>query len=536
MSFITETIFGILGGLGLFIYGMQRMTDGLQTVAGDRLKGIMESFTSNRLKGVFVGAGITAVIQSSSVTTTMLVGFVNAGILTLTQAVSVVLGANIGTTITAQIISLKIDKLALPAIAIGFALNFLGRRSRIKNIGMILMGFGMLFLGLTVMKDSVKFLRNSQWAIDTLVNFSENPLLGILAGVLVTVAVQSSSASIGLLLSLAAGGLISINAAIPILLGDNIGTCITALLASIGANTSARRTAVAHTLFNIIGTIIVLLLLPIYKEIVLLTSSDISRQIANAHTLFNVVNTIIFFPLMPYLIIAVEKIVPGDQDEKTTYLDERLLITPALAIEQVKSEIDYMGKTTAEMFDLSSRILTEKKFDLETKVLKRESIVDLLQREITDYLVRLSQKKLTVYQSRIYSAYMHIIGDLERIGDHSENLSKLNMKIIDSKNSLSPEAGKEISQLTEAAREFLNKTLDFLAGGTMFNLNGAYVLEDNIDIMVHRIRKHHINRLNEGNCSVVTGLIFMDMLHNFEKIGDHSLNICQQIEEELLIS
>jgi len=528
-----ETIFGIIGGLGLFIYGMHRMTNGLQEVAGDRLKGIMETLTKNRLKAILVGAGVTAVIQSSSVTTTILVGLVNAGIVSLVQAVGVVMGANIGTTITAQIIALKIEKLALPAIGIGFSFHFLGKRNRVKNIGLIIMGFGMLFLGLEIMKDSVKFLRSSPWATDVLISLSHRPLLGVLAGILVTVSIQSSSASIGLLLSLAAGGLVDINAAIPILLGDNIGTCITALLASIGANTSAKRTAAAHTLFNVFGTILILILLPLYEKIILLTATDISHQIANAHTLFNVINTIIFFPLTNFLIKVVIKVVPGEDGEKKTYLDERLLLTPAVAIEQVRREIIYMGETVTEMFDLSNRILTEKKFDLEAKVLKKEATVDLLQKEITDYLVRLAQRKLTEHQSRIHSAYMHIIGDIERIGDHAENLSKLNMKVIDSKYPFSSQAREELAEITEATGQFLNKTLNFLIGETPVNLKKAFVMEDNIDLMVRRMRKHHIKRLNEGVCTVTSGLIFMDMLHNFEKIGDHSINICQRIEEEL---
>ncbi len=527
-----ETIFGIVGGLGLFIYGMQQMSGALQAVAGDRLKDIMESLTGNRLKAILAGAVTTAILQSSSITTTILVGFVNAGILNLAQAVGVVMGANIGTTITAQILALKIDKLALPAIGIGFAIHFLGKRSRVKNIGMILLGFGMIFLGLMIMKDTVHFLRSSPWVRDTLISFSDQPLYGVLAGIIVTVSVQSSSASIGLLLGLAAAGLINISAAIPILLGTNIGTCVTALLASIGTNTSAKRTAMAHVLFNVIGTAIVLLLLPFYRKIIVTTATDISHQIANAHTLFNVMNTILFFPFVKYLILAVEKIIPrGEEEEETrSFLDERLLLTPVLALEQVKNEINYVGKTTAKMLDWSYQILTEKRYELQAKVLKKESVVDVLQKDITNYLVLLSRKKLTTRQSKTYSAYMHIVGDLERIGDHAENLSKLGMRLIDSKHSFSPEAMQEISEMNTAARDFLSKTLGFLAGETSMMLKEAYACEDKIDNLMEQMQEHHITRLNNGSCTVPAGLIFMDYLHNYEKIGDHSLNICQQVD------
>ncbi len=530
---VFKTISGIIGGLGLFIYGMQQMSHGLQATAGDRLKGIMESLTESRVKAILVGALTTAIIQSSSVTTTILVGFVNAGILSFVQAVGVIMGANIGTTITAQLIALKIDKLALPAIGIGFGIYFLAKRTRTKNIGLILLGFGMLFLGLNIMKETVKFLRTSPWLTETLLSLSDHPIYGVLAGIIVTVSVQSSSASIGLLLSLAAGGLLSIDAAIPILLGDNIGTCITALLASIGTNTSAKRTAMAHVLFNVIGTVIVLLLLPLYKKIILLTATDISHQIANAHTLFNVLNTLLFFPFVHYLILAVEKIVKkGDDDEeKRTNLDERLLVTPVLAQEQVKNEIDYIGRTVTKMYDWSFRILTEKKFELEKKVLKKESVVDLLQKEITHYLVLLSKGELTTHQSQVYSAYMHMVGDLERIGDHAENLSKLAMRIIDSNQPLTEDAMKEISELNSLTRNFLQKALNALAAGSPMDLNEANSCEDSIDNMVHRMKKRHIERLNKDQCSVYAGLIFMDLLHNYEKIGDHTLNICQRAHE-----
>ncbi len=293
---IKDIIFGTVGGLGLFLYGIHIMSDALQKVAGDKMRKILGIITNKAFFGLLAGAGITSIIQSSSATTVMVIGFVNAGLMTLKQAVGVIFGANIGTTITAQLIAFKITHYVLPIIGIGFALHFFSKKRMPKQVGMVIFGFGLLLLGLSIMTDTVRFLRSSQAVEDIFVNFSRTPILGVLAGMIVTVIVQSSSATVGITMALGMGGLIDINAAIPLLLGDNIGTCVTGMLASIGTNVGARRAAVAHVLFNITGTAIVLLLLPAYKALVMYTANDIGRQIANAHTLFNVINAFLFLP------------------------------------------------------------------------------------------------------------------------------------------------------------------------------------------------------------------------------------------------
>ncbi len=438
---VQQIIFGTVGGLGLLIYGIQLMGDGLQQVAGDRMRKILSALTDKPLMGVFVGAVVTSIIQSSSATTVLLVGFINAGLITLTQAVGVIMGANIGTTVTAQIIALKLTDYAMPAIGLGFGLTFFCKKSLYKNIGRIVLGLGLLFLGLSTMSGAVKFLRQHEAISAFLLSLSRNPLLGVLAGIIVTVTVQSSSASIGLLLSLSASGLIDLSAAIPILLGDNIGTCITAIFASIGASLSAKRAAVFHTVFNIIGTVIVLLLLPYYETIIRHTSGNIAHQIANAHTLFNVANTIILFPFMSLLIKMVIKIVPGkEEEERLNYLDERLLNTPAIAIGQVKNEIVYMGNTVHEMLGLSINGFFNNDHKLFQKVIKKEGVVDLLEKDISHYLVKISQRRITPQISQQISSYMNIINDLERIGDHSENLTKLAQRLLDGKARFTPAA------------------------------------------------------------------------------------------------
>jgi phosphate:Na+ symporter len=526
---IKQVLFGTLGGLGLLIYGIQLMGDGLQKVAGDRMRKILETLTNSSAMGVLVGALVTSIIQSSSATTVLLIGFINAGLITLRQAVGVIMGANIGTTVTAQLIALNLTDYALPAIGIGFGLMFFSRRVTYKNIGRIILGFGLLFLGLSTMSGSVKFLREHPAVKDFLLSLSDYPLLGILAGILITVVIQSSSASIGLLLSLAGSGLISLPAAIPILLGDNIGTCVTAVIASIGASTSAKRAAAVHTTFNIIGTMIVLPLLPYYNIIIQRTATDISHQIANAHTLFNVVNTIILFPFISLLISLVTRLVPGEEKETPNYLDDRLLNTPVVALDQAKNEIVYMGNSVHDMLTWAVTGFFDKDYKLFSKVEKKEQIVDVLEKDISHYLVKISQLSITPEISRRLSSFLHIINDLERIGDHSENLTKLGQRFLESKSCFSLAAMEEIKLLYEENSHFVKDVVEAIRKDDHKLARESFKHEKDVDRLVAEFRQNHINRLNDGSCQVVPGLIFVDILNNFEKIGDHAYNICEAV-------
>jgi phosphate:Na+ symporter len=526
---IKQVLFGTIGGLGLLIYGIQLMGDGLQQVAGDRMRKILSTLTNNALMGVMVGAVVTSIIQSSSATTVLLVGFINAGLMTLKQAVGVIMGANIGTTVTAQLIALKLTDYALPAIGIGFGFTFFSKRTLHKNIGRIILGFGLLFLGLSTMSGAVKFLRQHEAVRGFLLSLSDHPLLGVLAGILVTVAVQSSSASIGLLLTLAATGLLDLSAAIPILLGDNIGTCVTALLASIGTSVSAKRAAMAHTVFNTVGTVIVLLLLPYYETIIKYTAGDIAHQIANAHTLFNVVNTIILFPFISLLIKFVTKIVPGEEVETPNYLDERLLNTPVLALDQARNEIIYMGDSAKDMLSLAVDGLLNKDYKLFDKVNKKEQVVDELEKDISQYLVKISQRDITPQISKQLSSCLHMINDLERIGDHAENVTKLSRRLLDSKSGFSPAAWEEVRNLYDKTRHFVEDTVEAIKNDDRKLARESFKYEKDVDRMVGEYRQNHIKRLNEGTCDVIAGLIFVDLLNNFEKIGDHAYNICEAV-------
>ncbi|MDI6637835.1 MAG: Na/Pi cotransporter family protein, partial [Bacillota bacterium] len=424
-------ISGLLGGLGLFIYGMMQMGDGLQKAAGDRMRRILEALTARTWMGVIVGAVVTAVIQSSSATTVMLVSFVNAGLMTLKQAVGVIMGANIGTTITAQLIAFDLSDLALPAVGLGFIITFFSRKKIHKYLGQVILGFGLLFLGMTVMADTMKPLRNNPAFVQWIANFGKYPLLGVLVGLAMTVIIQSSSATIGLLMAAASQGLVGFDTAIPVLFGDNIGTCVTAVLASIGASLSARRTALAHVLFNVFGTILFLTLLPFFKTFVhvVTPSGNIERLIANAHTSFNVLNTLVWLPMAGVLARIATTVYPGQEivmEHGPKYLDRRMLSTPSVALQLAVKELVRMAGIAREMVkDAGQALLAGKPSAVSKSINAREEVVDNLQSEIILYLSTLmAQGVLTQPQSTRLAGMLHVVNDIERIGDHAVNISE----------------------------------------------------------------------------------------------------------------
>lgn len=556
-----QLLFGLLGGLGLFLFGMKTMSDGLQKIAGDRMRKILAALTNNRLIGTLVGIGVTAIIQSSSATTVMTVGFVNAGLLSLTQAIGVVLGANIGTTVTAQLIAFKITKFALPAIGIGAGLKLFSKRKKYVYIGEIILGFGILFFGLSTMKHAFDPLKASEEFRQLFLLVGDYKLLGVLIGALLTVIVQSSSATIGITLALATSGLLSFEASVALILGENIGTTITANLAAIGTNLAARRTAFAHFLFNSIGTLYLLLLFPVYlKFIAAITPGDadfaiqtqaqaesfsaaigdkpyIARHIANSHTIFNILNTLIFLPLIGVLAKLSTLIVRGRDEVETLqvkFIDNRVLNTPPIAIGQARRETQRMANITLEMLEKTTRFLE----DGDTKAIhgleKREELVDMLQKEITDFLVKLSQHSISTETSESIGSLMHMVNDLERVGDHCENLWELGLRKIESKISFSETGENEIAAIGDKAKEFLlyiiesmERTDSTASDSSVATKSMEY--EDAIDDMERTMRVSHIARLNTGECAVQPGLIFIDILHNFEKIGDHTFNVSEAV-------
>lgn len=422
-----EVFTGLFGGLGLFLYGMNMMSEGLENVAGKKLKTILERITTNRLMGVFVGTIVTAIIQSSSATTVMVVSFVNAGLMSLMQATGVIIGSNIGTTVTAQMVSLKLEVIAPIFIGIGAIVMLVAKKKKVKDIAFISLGFGILFLGMGIMSSSMKPISEATLFNKFIVAVGNNVLLGVLVGLLMTAIIQSSSATTGILVALASAGTIDLKIAFPIVLGCNIGTCITAILASLTANRTAKKAALIHLLFNVFGT---LLFLPFVAQVVTLvegwTPGKVARQVANVHTLFNIVTTIIIFPCITYLVKFVNSILPDKDDvEKigAIYLDKKLLETPMVASGQVLKETMRMANIAKDNFKLAmDGFLNDDENKIEL-VYENENLINILEKEITEYLIDISQHNLPEENAKLISYAYHTINDIERIGDHANNIA-----------------------------------------------------------------------------------------------------------------
>jgi len=551
-----KLLFGLFGGLGLFLYGMKILSDGLQKIAGDRMRKILGALTNNRLIGALVGIAVTVIIQSSTATTVMVVGFVNAGLMSLMQAIGVVLGANIGTTVTAQLIAFNISKYALPAIGLGAAMKLFSKRKKYIYIGEIILGFGLLFFGLATMKLAFEPLKSSNEFHNLFLLVGNYKLLGVLIGALLTVIVQSSSATIGITLALATSGLLTFEGSVALILGENIGTTITANLAAIGTNLAAKRTAFTHFLFNILGTLLILSLFSVYlKFISAITPGDadfviqtqaqadsfaaaigdkpyIARHIANTHTMFNLINVIIFLPFTGLLAKISTLIVRGEDDIEhlqVKYIDNRVLNTPPIAIGQARRETKRMAEIALEMIDETNQFLEDGEMKRVRGLEQREELIDLLQKEITNFLVSLSQKSISTETSESIGTLMGMVNDLERIGDHCENLWELGMRKFDGKIAFSEVGVSEISEIAERVREFLKYVIDAMDSRDQTIGMKSMAYEDSIDDLERTLRKNHIARLNTGECAVQPGLIFIDMLHNYEKIGDHTFNLSEAI-------
>jgi phosphate:Na+ symporter len=539
-----DLTFQLLGGLGFFLFGMKYMSEGLRKVASDRLKNILTYLTKKRFVALLMGAGVTALIQSSSAMTVMLVGFVNAGLMTFKQALPVVLGANIGTTFTAWLVSFfavfKITHYALPAVGIGFIMMVLARRSTMKQWGEVLFGFGVLFVGIGFMKDAFEPLESSERILDIMVNFSKYPILGVLVGMVVTVLLQSSSATIALVQILAFNGLIDFPSAIPIILGDNIGTTITAQIARIGGTTGARRVAWAHTLFNVIGTMYMLVFLYTgwYNRFIQwiipgeLAPNNIMLHIALSHSIFNVSNAVIFFPLIPALQKFVERMVKptGDAvDMEPQYLEKHLLETPVIALEQSKKEIIRMLALSGSALKNAYDLYRTGEIGLSRKVVRREQAVDNLQAEITRYLIDISMEGLAEEEAEQIPVFIHSVNDIERISDNAVNIMELGQRRSDKKLILSDGAFKELDEMYEVVRDMIRDIERGLETGDVEAAREAMIKEDELNRMQSSLRKSHTKRLSEGSCMMLSGIIYIDCVDCLEKIGDHLSNIAKGI-------
>ncbi|MGN9165070.1 Na/Pi cotransporter family protein [Tissierellaceae bacterium HCP3S3_D8] len=523
----------VLGGLALFLYGMNIMGASLEKAAGKKLNRLIEVLTTNRFMAVIVGALVTMVVQSSSATTVMVIGFVNAGLMTLSQAVGVIMGANIGTTITAQIIALNLADYAPIAVAIGVALWIGSSKTKIQNIAEIFIGFGILFIGMDMMSSGLKPLANNPMFSNLILSL-RNPVMGALAGLLITTVVQSSSASIGLLQALAGEGLIGIDIAFPILFGENIGTTTTALLSSIGANINAKRAAIIHFLFNLIGTIIFMTLLryPVEWLVKIISPTNVQSQIANAHTLFNVINVIIQFPFMGFLVRAAEWLAPGGEEvemEASIYLDSRILETPSIALGQANKEVLRMGDLVLQNLALSRIVLADEKYDGIEEVYEREKLINKIEREITEYLVKLSNEPLSDSQHSEVNTLLYIINDIERVGDHVENVVELSQDKLEKNLEFSKFAVEGLHEMFDKCQEAFTKAMEAFEFGNRELVNQVMALEEEVDILEKKNRADHINRLNKMECQTEPGIIFLDAISNLERVSDHSLNISMYV-------
>lgn len=532
----TELIFGIIGGLGLFLYGMQLLSDGLQKVTGDRIQKVMEFLTNKPIMGVATGALITSIIQSSSATSVITIGLVNAGLLSLKQAVSVIVGANIGTTITAQIVSFRLEKYALPAIGIGFIVNFLAKKRSYKYFGQILLGFGILFLGLYTMSQAVRPLRNYTPFLNLLTNISHNPLLGIVVAAIFTAIIQSSSATTAIIIAMSIQGIMGIEAAIPLVLGSNIGTCFTAVIASIGSSITGKRVAISHLFFNIGGVVLFFFFLSKFSYLVSLTSSSIPRQIANAHTLFNLINAVILLPFLSLFIKLVVKVLPGEEiviKKGPIYLNKDMLNTPSIALSQATKELVRMGEMVESMLNDVMMSFIQNDLNVLKSVYLKEEVVNTLEKEITKYLVLISQSSLSPEQSKRLTDLLNIVNDIERVGDHAENLAELAEEKINEKLPFSEKALSELKFMFSKVQFSLNKSISALRNRDIALAREVALKEDEIDKIEKELRANHIKRLNQGICYPESGVIFLDVISNLERVGDHANNISLMVIDEL---
>ena len=524
-------LLGLFSGLALFLFGMEFMGDGLENAAGSRLKSFFDKAITNPLKGALVGTIVTAIIQSSSATTVMVVGFVNAGLMSLYQAVGVIMGANIGTTITGQLITFKIDDYIPLFIIIGAALILFMKQEKRKEIGKIVFGFGLLFMGLSQMKDAMSPIAQTTFFQDLILTLEGNMFLGILVGAAMTAVVQSSSASTAILLSLAATGAISLQVAIPILFGNNIGTCVTALLSSLNANKVAKKAAFIHLSFNLIGTLIFLPLINILSQVVMYMGGDIDKQIANAHTIFNIVNAIILLPFAGVFVKLANLALKDKEGENPTInrLDRRFLETPAIAFEQAFQESLTMYDLAKENLTLSTNALIDGKVTNLKKIFKNESEINRLERELSTFLVSISSHDITEVDTNRIASMIKIISDIERIGDHSKNIAELAEEVSTSKLTFTSDALEELRLMYNYTIESINSSYASYKNNNLQKANDTMIFEENIDRLEELLRDKHIQRLSQNKCNAHSGAVFLDAISNFERIGDHSINIAEYV-------
>ena len=537
-------IIPFVGGLGMFIYGMQIMAQGLENAAGDRMKSLLGVLTKNKFFGVLLGAFITAVIQSSSATTVMVVGFVNAGIMNLQQAMGVIMGANVGTTITGWLVSsvewaefLSPSTLAPLAIMLGVIIMLTGKRRSSKDVSSIVIGFGLLFVGISTMSVSVAPLKDSEAFCSIFVKLGHNPILGIIAGAVVTAVIQSSSASVGILQSLAAAGLVPFGAAIYIIMGQNIGTCVTAILSSMGAKKNAKTAALMHLLFNIIGTVLFSIVAIIYLKTVnpaWATGTITQTQISMVHTIFNIATTVMLFPLSDYIIKLAKKIgkvEDGEKDDSMVLLDERMMETPSLALQSLSSEVIRMGHIVEKSLQVAKDVLFSLNEDEIQLLREDEETVDKLSAGITSYAIKLTSLQISQREHQDVAHILQVVSDMERISDYCENISEFAEALAEKKVMFSEVGREHLTEMIEVCTDSYLNALKAFEENDKDSALKTIEKETEADGMEISLRAKHIERLTNNQCNTEAGIVFLDTLVCMERISDHARNIAEEVLE-----
>ena len=534
-----ELILNLLGGLGLFLFGMNFMSQGLQKAAGARLRSILEAMTKNKIVAVLFGALFTAIIQSSGATTVMVVSFVNAGIMTLAQSVGIIFGANIGTTITSQLVAFNLTGVAPFILFVGAVLIMFGKKPMVKKIGEVILGFGALFMGISMMKDSMTDLRDYQVVLDVLSSM-DNPLLGILFGTVITVVVQSSSVTVSILLLMASQGLMDLSVCFYVILGCNIGSCTPAVLASLDAKKEAKRAALIHVMFNVFGMVIIGILMAFgmkyFEDFILhISGSDVGRCVANADSLFKIFQTIIFLPLSVQFVALTRRMIPGeDQEQKEyqlLYIGKQNIFSPSTAVVETTQEIERMGSKARENLQLAMEAFFERNQEKIAKVYETEKQIDFLSHEITDYLVKINQLQLPVVDAKRIGGLFHVVSDIERIGDHAENIVDAAVKSGEESLDFTKKGQKEIQEMHQKTMVILEKSMEMFTTMDKKNLPDILELENNIDYMERQLQQNHVKRMAKGKCSPMAGILFTDLTTGLERVADHATNIAFSILE-----
>lgn len=540
-----EVILGLIAGLGLFLYGMKLMGDGLQKVAGAKMRNILETLTKNRFIGMIVGIAFTAVIQSSSAATVLVVSFVDAGLMNLSQAAGVILGANIGTTVTGQLIAFNLSAVAPIFIMAGVIMVMFVEKPSLKKLGEVVLGFGVLFFGMSTMSSSISVIKDSTYVMDIMCSL-KSPFMALLVGFLVTSVIQSSSATVGIIIVLATQGLLSLDICFYLILGCNIGSCISALLASLGGKKMAKRAAFIHFLVNIFGTLALVIILAIAKDNVYAAIHGLThgmqegglrmaRDVANTHTIFKIVQVLLLFPFTNWITKLTYLIIPGDDkvaDEKhLQFIGEHSVYSPTAAVPQAICEIERMGKLAFENLDHAMEALITKNGELLEAVYKREATIDFMNTEIINYLLKVNQLSLPVSDRVMIGGLFHVVSDIERIGDHAENVADFTRTMIQQNLSFSEKAITELSKLYEMNKELLQLSMEMFKKRSEEHLQEIIKLENEIDELERELQNAHVDRLTKNECDAYAGTIFSDTCSNLERVGDHATNIAFSILE-----